>query len=61
VVAQVGYCGMDRSRSPLDGDELRACWEARPRTRPAGVPASEEAGVAPTAASAGAFWLDSEI
>ena len=29
VAAQVGYCGLDRERRPLRGDEIRACWEAR--------------------------------
>jgi hypothetical protein len=23
----VGFCGLDRNRSPLRGDEVRACWE----------------------------------
>jgi hypothetical protein len=27
VAAGVGYCGLDRSRAPLHGDEIRACWE----------------------------------
>ena len=26
----MGYCGLDRQRQPLVGDEIRACWEARP-------------------------------
>jgi hypothetical protein len=29
-VANVGYCGLDRRRSPLVGDEMRACWDAWP-------------------------------
>jgi len=24
----LGYCGLDRNRSPLRGDEIRPCWEA---------------------------------
>jgi hypothetical protein len=28
VAAKVGYCGLDRRRAPLQGDEIRACWEA---------------------------------
>jgi hypothetical protein len=24
----MGYCGLDRTRSPLRGDEIRGCWEA---------------------------------
>jgi hypothetical protein len=28
VAAQLGYCGLDRQRLPLRGDEIRGCWEA---------------------------------
>jgi hypothetical protein len=28
VAAQLGYCGLDRERAPLRGDEIRGCWEA---------------------------------
>jgi hypothetical protein len=28
VAAQIGYCGLDRQRRPLQGDEIRACWES---------------------------------
>jgi hypothetical protein len=27
VAARVGFCGLDRRRTPLQGDEVRACWE----------------------------------
>lgn len=27
VAARVGFCGLDRRRQPLRGDEVRACWE----------------------------------
>lgn len=30
VAANLGYCGLDRSRRPLAGDELRGCWQERP-------------------------------
>jgi hypothetical protein len=30
VAAQLGYCGLDRRRQPLAGDEIRSCWEAWP-------------------------------
>jgi hypothetical protein len=30
VAAQIGYCGLDRNRQPLNGDEIRPCWEAWP-------------------------------
>jgi hypothetical protein len=30
VAARIGYCGLDRDRLPLAGDEIRACWVGRP-------------------------------
>lgn len=30
MAAQLGYCGLDRRRAPLVGDEIRACWESPP-------------------------------
>lgn len=27
VAARYGFCGLDRRREPLLGDEVRACWE----------------------------------
>jgi hypothetical protein len=40
VAAQLGYCGLDRKRQPLNGDEIRGCWEAWPEgaSRPDGAP-----------------------
>ncbi|MFL5678888.1 MAG: hypothetical protein ACJ77V_06205 [Chloroflexota bacterium] len=41
VAAQVGFCGLDRQRRPLHGDEIRPCWESRPdvpETPAAGIP-----------------------
>ncbi len=26
VVGGLGYCGLDRRREPLSGDERRGCW-----------------------------------
>ena len=26
VAARIGYCGLDRDRKPLAGDEIRGCW-----------------------------------
>ena len=38
VAGSLGYCGLDRGRQPLVGDEIRACWEAWPAgAAPAGV------------------------
>ena len=30
VAGSFGYCGIDRRRQPLGGNEIRACWEAGP-------------------------------
>ena len=30
MAGSIGYCGLDRRRQPLAGDEIRGCWEARP-------------------------------
>lgn len=35
VAASIGYCGLDRRRLPLNGDEIRSCWEAG---QPSGAP-----------------------
>jgi len=32
----MGYCGLDRQRRPLSGDEIRACWDSHPGS--AGAP-----------------------
>ncbi|MBA2381620.1 MAG: hypothetical protein H0V73_05865 [Chloroflexi bacterium] len=36
VAARVGFCGLDRRRQTLQGDEVRACWVDR------AVPAAPE-------------------
>ena len=28
MAGSLGYCGLDRRRQPLVGDEIRGCWEA---------------------------------
>lgn len=32
MAGQLGYCGLDRQRQPLKGDEIRPCWEAADAT-----------------------------
>jgi hypothetical protein len=51
VAANVGYCGLDRRRLPLRGDEIKPCWEE--------VPALVAIG-GPDVDPAAALWLDSE-
>jgi hypothetical protein len=38
VAGSLGYCGLDRRRAPLNGDEIRACWEAAAAAEPATEP-----------------------
>ena len=58
----LGYCGLDRERSPLRGDEIRPCWEAVPEP-PGAEPASRAdlvvLPIEPTALRYGLF-ADSE-
>jgi hypothetical protein len=35
----MGYCGLDRQRRPISGDEIRACWESRPESMDAAADA----------------------
>jgi hypothetical protein len=44
VVSGLGFCGLDRRRLPLRGDEIRACWTGSPGS--AGVDASAGPGIA---------------
>src|SRR4249919_30864 len=53
VAAQVGFCGLDRQRRPLRGDEIRACWEARAET-----PEAPAAGIPRSAPTPAAFIED---
>jgi len=36
----MGYCGLDRRRAPLIGDEIRACWEGGPFSMAPTIPAA---------------------
>ena len=38
MAAKVGFCGLDRRRAPLLGDEIRACWEAGALPEATGLP-----------------------
>ena len=31
-MTRVAYCGLDRRRAPINGDEHRPCWTGRPVT-----------------------------
>ncbi len=37
VAGQLGYCGLDVRRQPLNGDEIRGCWEGWPAGSPTGA------------------------
>jgi hypothetical protein len=75
IAARLGYCAVDRSRSPLSGDEVRVCWvrgaaEAARAAEPAGTSAAEpaslwaleEAGPDPTDRSvrSSGMWAESD-
>jgi hypothetical protein len=45
----VGYCGLDRERVPLSGDEIRACWESSVDLAEAPGPATAQPDVIRTA------------
>lgn len=63
MAVSVGYCGLDRARLPLRGDEIRECWEegiaaslARdPAAEPAELPVVDVAQA--TAAAEGSLGL----
>src|SRR5512147_763991 len=46
VAAQIGYCGLDRQRRPLRGDEIRECWESLDAPGVAGTPVRPTLGPA---------------
>jgi len=46
VAAQLGYCGLDRRRQPLRGDEMRGCWEGA-AAAPIGIGARTADTIAP--------------
>jgi hypothetical protein len=48
IAGQLGYCGLDRFRRPLRGDELRGCWEAAAIVEP--EPAGARRAHAPASA-----------
>jgi hypothetical protein len=47
VAAQLGYCGLDRQRLPLRGNEIRACWESASTQPTANGPAAATERTAP--------------
>ena len=53
VAVNIGYCGLDRTRSPLQGDEIRACWEPSAAAIDRSGPADPGDAVAPAAPNGG--------
>jgi hypothetical protein len=51
IAANLGYCGLDKGRTPLRGDEIRACWQEIHVVAPL-LPADPD--------PAAALWLESE-
>lgn len=64
VAAGIGYCGLDRGRAPLRGDEIRGCWEDPPPVVPSEATSEGTAlvgaAVGAPAQPASALWLDGE-
>ncbi len=58
VVANIGYCGRDRGRSGLTGDEIRPCWEGAGQVRVTLAAAPDGERLRPSQPVAGSFWLD---
>ena len=48
MAGSLGYCGLDRQRQPLTGDEIRACWEAAAGSAGAGEPLAVTAATGTT-------------
>lgn len=44
MAAQLGYCGLDRRRLPMTGQELRGCWAAGPARSADATPAAVDPG-----------------
>jgi len=58
VVANLGYCGLDRTHAALNGDEIRPCWQPRDDLVPAPLMASGPDAIRPTLPLAAPLWLD---
>jgi len=72
VASRLGFCGLDRQRLPLHGDEVRACWEdgavavaesppdwlPKPGPEPAGPAPAATVFEAPSRPSVGRLWVD---
>ncbi|HEX7223749.1 MAG TPA: hypothetical protein VF231_10885 [Candidatus Limnocylindrales bacterium] len=61
VAANVGYCGLDRGRQPLRGDEIRGCWDEAPPS----IHADDEAepsviSLAPAPEPGGSLWVEAD-
>jgi hypothetical protein len=60
VAAKIGFCGLDPRRQPLDGDEIRPCWEAgSSATAPSiGAVAPPESVAGSTRAASGLAFIE---
>ena len=54
VAGRLSYCALDKGRTPLTGEEERACWERKTTEAEADKRAAEE--VVPAAADSGDLW-----
>ena len=53
VAGRLSYCGLDKGRTPLTGEEERACWERKATEAGSDEPAGE---IATAAARIGDLW-----
>jgi hypothetical protein len=58
IVANLGYCGRNRSLGVLTRDEIRPCWESQPGTMIPGNPGVEPDARRPLLPMAMPLWLD---
>jgi hypothetical protein len=60
IAKNLGYCGLDRSRGALTGEELRPCWEAKPEIPDAPMRQAGQDAIRPTLPMASPLWLDED-
>jgi len=47
VAGNLGFCGLDRLRAPLTGEEIRPCWDGAPEAVRGSSPSEPGATDAP--------------
>ena len=60
MAGELGYCGLDRRRGALRGDEIRACWDGRTAVVAEPLAAGVRPGERDMGAAIRGFWADPE-